>query len=169
MGKWYTKEERREALKLAEEIGPAAAARRLGINVDTLYGWWGREKERAAALGAAVGGRSEAELLAEIKALEEQLKQAQQDVGILQEALFFCQAPETVSPGHKHSFIHAHLDRWPVSAMCGALEISEQGYYRSLRRPERGWRDRQLLEQIYECLRQEEENGCNYGVRRIIA
>ena len=38
MGKRYTKEERREALKLAEEIGAAAAARRLGINVDTLYG-----------------------------------------------------------------------------------------------------------------------------------
>lgn len=51
MGKWYTKEERQETLKLAEEIRPAAAARRLGINME-----------------------------------------------ILQEALVFCQAPETVSP-----------------------------------------------------------------------
>lgn len=89
MGKRYTNEERREALKLADEIGPAAAARRLGINADTLYGWRSREKERTAALEAAVGGRSEAELLAEIKALREQLKQARQDVEILQEALFF--------------------------------------------------------------------------------
>ncbi|HIS53117.1 MAG TPA: transposase [Candidatus Onthomonas avicola] len=97
MGKWYTKEERREALKLAEEIGPAAAARRLGINADTLYGWRGREKERAAALEVAVGGRSEAELLAEIKALGEQLKQAQQDVGILQEALFLPSAGDRES------------------------------------------------------------------------
>lgn len=80
MGKRYTSEERREALKLADEIGPAAAARRLGINTDTLYGWRSREKERTAALEAAVGGRSEAELLAEIKALWEQLKQARQDV-----------------------------------------------------------------------------------------
>ena len=80
MGKRYTNEERREALKLADEIGPAAAARRLGINTDTLYGWRSREKERTAALEAAVGGRSEAELLAEIKALREQLKQARQDV-----------------------------------------------------------------------------------------
>ena len=38
MGKRYTNEERREALELADEIGPAAAARRLGINTDTLYG-----------------------------------------------------------------------------------------------------------------------------------
>ena len=80
MGKRYTSEERREALKLADEIGPAAAARRLGINTDTLYGWRSREKERTAALEAAVGGRSEAELLAEIKALREQLVQARQDV-----------------------------------------------------------------------------------------
>ena len=36
-----------------------------------------------------MGGRSEAELLAEIKALREQLKQARQDVEILQEALVF--------------------------------------------------------------------------------
>lgn len=48
MGKRHTKEEHQETLKLAEEIDAAAAARRLGINVDTLYGWRGREKERAA-------------------------------------------------------------------------------------------------------------------------
>lgn len=96
MGKRYTNEERREALKLADEIGPAAAARRLGINTDTLYGWRSREKERTAALEAAVGGWSEAELLTEIKALREQLKQARQDVEILQESLVFfakCRRP----------------------------------------------------------------------------
>lgn len=53
--------------------------------------------------------------------------------------------------------------------MCRVLKVSEQGYYRSLRRPEKGWRDRELLEQIYACLREDEENGDNYGVRRIIA
>ena len=43
-----------------------------------------------------MGGRSEAELLAEIKALREQLKQARQDVEILQESLVFfakCRRP----------------------------------------------------------------------------
>ena len=57
MGKRDTKEARREALKLAEEIGPAAAARRPGINTGTPYGWRGREKERTAALEAAVGAK----------------------------------------------------------------------------------------------------------------
>ena len=89
MGKRYTKEERQEALKLAEEIGAAAAAQRQGMNVDTLYGWRGRAKERAAAVEAVVGGRSEGELVAEIEALRKQLRQARQDVEILQEALGF--------------------------------------------------------------------------------
>lgn len=57
--------------------------------MDTLYGWRSREKERATALEAAVGGRSEGELAAEIETLRKQLRQAQQDVKILQEALVF--------------------------------------------------------------------------------
>lgn len=74
-----------------------------------------------------------------------------------------------MSPRRKFQFISAHLGRWPVAAMCRALGVSEQGYYRFLRRPDRGARDRELLEQIYDCLREDEENGGNYGVRRIIA
>ena len=89
MGKRYTAEDRAQALKLADEIGGAAAARRFGINEDTLYGWRGRERKRAAAVEAAVGGRSEAELLEEVKQLRAQLQQARQDVEILQEALGF--------------------------------------------------------------------------------
>lgn len=89
MGKRYTAEERTQALKLAEEIGGAAAARRLGIKEDTLYSWRGRERQRAAALESAVGGRSEAELMAENAQLRAQLQQARQDVEILQEALGF--------------------------------------------------------------------------------
>ena len=89
MGRRYTEEERREALKLAEEIGGAAAARRLGIKDDTLYGWRSRQKEQQAALEEAIAGRSEAYLLAENARLQAQLKQAQQDVEILQEALGF--------------------------------------------------------------------------------
>lgn len=34
----YSEEYRQEALKLADEIGTAVAAWRLGINVNTLYG-----------------------------------------------------------------------------------------------------------------------------------
>jgi transposase len=38
MANKYNAEERSEALKLADEIGAAAAARRLGMNADTIYG-----------------------------------------------------------------------------------------------------------------------------------
>lgn len=51
--------------------------------------------------------------------------------------------------------------------MCRVLKVSEQGYYRFLRGTKRATRDQELLEQIYECLREEPEN-VNYGVRRII-
>ena len=74
-----------------------------------------------------------------------------------------------MKPCRKYEFIRAHLGRWPTAAMCRALRVSQQGYYRSLRRRGKSWRDRQLLEEIYECLREDEENGDNYGVRRIIA
>lgn len=53
--------------------------------------------------------------------------------------------------------------------MCRVLHVSEQGYYRSLRRPEKRAQDQQLLEQIWQCLQEDTENGDNYGVRRIIA
>ena len=52
--------------------------------------------------------------------------------------------------------------------MCRMLRVSQQGYYRFLRRPGKGLRGRQLLEQIYECLREDVENCDNYSVRRII-
>lgn len=52
--------------------------------------------------------------------------------------------------------------------MRRVLHLSEQGYYRFLRHPERGQRDGQLLEQIYDCPRGNEENGENYEVQRII-
>lgn len=51
--------------------------------------------------------------------------------------------------------------------MCRVLKVSEQGYYHFLRRLGQAARDKELLEQIYQCLREEPENA-NYGVRRII-
>ena len=98
MGKRYTKEERCEALKLADEIGATAAARRLGINVDTLYGWRGREKERAAAVEAAVGGRSEEELVAENEALRQELRQARQIASRTRSSSYTSTPPLTSSP-----------------------------------------------------------------------
>ena len=89
MGNLYSQEEREEALKLADEIGTAAAVRRLGINVDTLYGWRGRRKKKQDGLEQELAGRSEADLMAKNAQLRAALRQVQQDVEILQEALGF--------------------------------------------------------------------------------
>lgn len=89
MAKKYSNEDRLEALKLAEEIGVAAAARRPGINEDTLYGWRNRRKQRTETLKQEVAGRNEEELITEITRLRTALKQSQQDVEILQGALSF--------------------------------------------------------------------------------
>ena len=89
MGNQYSQEEREEALKLADEIGTAAAARRLGINVDTLYGWRRRRQKKQDRIEQELAGRSEADLMAENAQLRAALRQAQQDVEILQEALGF--------------------------------------------------------------------------------
>ena len=80
---------------------------------------------------------------------------------------FFCQEQEKVAKREKFRLIRTYHHRWPVSAMCRVLQVSEQGYYYFLRRSDSVARDRLLMEQIHQCLREEPENA-NYGVRRII-
>lgn len=86
MSRKYSEAERAEALELSKEIGIAAAARRLGINENTLYSWRGREKERAAA---AAMPTDEAALRTENERLKRELRDAREDVELLQEALGF--------------------------------------------------------------------------------
>ena len=74
---------------VAQTLSFTGTARRLGINEDTLYGWRGRQKKQRRVLEEELGGRSEAELLAEIKRLKSELQQARADVEILQEAVGF--------------------------------------------------------------------------------
>jgi transposase len=89
MAKYYTKEERIEALKLAEEIGAAAAAQRLGIKEGTIYGWRARAKKQKIVFDSNGRQMSEEEIKAENQRLRKELKQAREDVEILQDALGF--------------------------------------------------------------------------------
>ena len=54
MGKRYTPEGRQEAPKLASEIGNRAASERLGINLDTIYAWISKDRQRKNALQAVI-------------------------------------------------------------------------------------------------------------------
>jgi transposase-like protein len=89
MGKQYTPEERHEAVKLASEIGTRAASERLGINIDTVYTWVSKARQRDKVVQAAVQEKGPEGLLAESEALKKTLREREQEVEILQEALSF--------------------------------------------------------------------------------
>ena len=89
MANKYSAEERSEALKLADEIGAAAAAQRLGMNADTIYGWWNRAKHEGIVLNNAGQPTSGDELRAENTRLGKELRKAREEVQILQDALGF--------------------------------------------------------------------------------
>jgi len=88
MGKQYSPRERREAVKLAKEIGGRAAAGRLGVNIDTLYTWISKAKKsvegyvnevEADPVGYAV----------ENARLKKELAKKNEEIEILQDALGF--------------------------------------------------------------------------------
>jgi transposase len=89
MANKYSKEERVEALKLADEIGAAAAAQRLGMNADTIYGWRNRAKHKGVVLNNAGQPMNEDEIRAENTRLAKELREAREEVEILQDALGF--------------------------------------------------------------------------------
>lgn len=89
-------------------------------------------------------------MLAKIRALREQSRQARQDVEIFQEALVF-----SPSSGNRESRPEAQLHPQPSGVLnSNSHVLSEQEYYLSLRRPEKDWRDRELPEEICEYLRE---------------
>lgn len=63
-------------------------------------------------------------------------------------------------------FVTIFNHKWPTKRLCEILKVSESGYYKHLRSLNRPVKHATLLAQIYELLREDEENS-NYGVRRI--
>ena len=76
--KKHTPEYRNEALKLAERIGVAAAARELSLYESQLYNW--RSKQQATS------SERESEQAAEIARLKRQLAERDEELAILQKA-----------------------------------------------------------------------------------
>ena len=89
MANKYSLEERAEALKLADEIRTTAAAQRLGMNADTIYGWRNRAKKKGVVLNNAGQPMGEIEFRAENARLAKELREAREEVEILQDALVF--------------------------------------------------------------------------------
>ncbi|MFH0894107.1 MAG: IS3 family transposase [Bacteroidota bacterium] len=64
------------------------------------------------------------------------------------------------------AYISSRRSRWPVAHLCRSLGVSESGYYKHLRFKNKPDKHANLLAQIYELIKEDEENA-NYGVRRI--
>lgn len=88
MKKAYSAEERFEALKLASEIGNQAASDRLGIKVDTLYTWISKAKKGKPGFSEEPGNIPITDTT-RLKQLEKELREAKEEIEILQDALGF--------------------------------------------------------------------------------
>ena len=88
MKKAYSSEERFEALKLANEIGNRAAADRLGIKLDTLYTWVSKAKSGKTGFSEDPGNVPITDPK-RLKQLEKELREARDEIEILQDALGF--------------------------------------------------------------------------------
>ena len=78
--KQHTPEFRQEALKLAERIGVAAAARELNLYESQLYGWRKKQQQQLTS------SERESELAAENARLKRQLAEQAEELAILQKA-----------------------------------------------------------------------------------
>ena len=78
--KKHTPEFRNEALKLAERIGVAAAARELSLYESQLYNWRSKQQQQATS------SERESEQAAEIARLKRQLAERDEELAILQKA-----------------------------------------------------------------------------------
>ena len=78
--KIYTSEFKVEALKLAERIGVAAAARELNIYDSQIYNWKTAKQKKSTT------SQREADLQAEIARLKRQLADQTEDLAILKKA-----------------------------------------------------------------------------------
>lgn len=85
MAKKYSKLERAEAVKLAQETSAKTASERLGINIDTIYTWISKAKKAATEEAELASPEGQAR----VRQLEKELREAREEVEILQEALSF--------------------------------------------------------------------------------
>ena len=78
--KQHTPEFRSEALKLAERVGVAAAARELNLYESQLYNWRSKQQQQLTS------SERESELAAENARLKRQLAERDEELAILQKA-----------------------------------------------------------------------------------
>ncbi|HAC6654930.1 TPA_asm: IS3 family transposase [Salmonella enterica subsp. enterica serovar Abortusovis] len=117
--KQHTPEFRQEALKLAERIGVAAAARELNLYESQLHNWRSKQQNQLSS------SEREQEMSAEIARLKRQLTERDEELAILQNSRdILREAPEM-----KYVFIEKHQAEFNIKAMCRVLQIARSGWY----------------------------------------
>ncbi|MEF3565608.1 IS3 family transposase [Citrobacter freundii] len=117
--KQYTPEFRNEALKLAERIGVAAAARKLSLYESQLYAW------RSKINNARSSSEREQEMSVEIARLKRQLAEQAEELAIPPKGRdILREAPEM-----KYVFIEKHRAEFSVKAICRVLRVARSGWY----------------------------------------
>jgi transposase len=89
MSKTYTDDDRKEALKLVEEIDIKTASQRLGISVKTLYGWRQKATHKREPINKSGEPITVEELKTENNCLANENSKLKKEVEVLQEALGF--------------------------------------------------------------------------------
>ncbi|EBW1951595.1 IS3 family transposase [Salmonella enterica subsp. enterica serovar Cerro] len=117
--KQHTPEFRQEALKLAERIGVAAAARELNLYESQLYNWRSKQQNQLSS------SEREQEMSAEIALLKRQLAERDEELAILQKGRdILREAPEM-----KYVFIENHQAEFNIKAMCRVFQVARSGWY----------------------------------------
>ncbi|PNK82477.1 IS3 family transposase [Serratia odorifera] len=117
--KQHTPEFRDEALKLAERIGVAAAARELSLYESQIYTWRSKRQQQATS------SEREGELAAENARLKRQLAERDEELAIPPKGRdILRQAPEM-----KYVFIEKHQAEFSIKAMCRVLHVARSGWY----------------------------------------
>ncbi|WP_134187204.1 IS3 family transposase [Buttiauxella sp. BIGb0552] len=117
--KQHTPEFRNEALKLAERIGVAAAARELSLYESQLYAW------RSKINNVRSSSEREQEMSVEIARLKRQLAEQAEELAINPKGRdILREAPEM-----KYVFIEKHRAEFSVKAMCRVLRVARSGWY----------------------------------------
>ncbi|WP_311567542.1 IS3 family transposase [Photobacterium arenosum] len=118
--KTYTAEFKTEALKLAERVGVAEAARQLKIYESQIYNW------RTAVEKKSNTSQREAELAAEVAKLKRQLADQAEDLAIPKKGGHLLREESKVS---RFKFMLEHQRQFRLKSMALVLGVTRSGYY----------------------------------------
>lgn len=118
--KQHTPESHHEALKLAEHIDVAAAARELSLYESQLHNWRSKQQNQLSS------SEREQEMSAEIIRLKRQLTEWDEELAILQNSRDILRE----TPEMKHVFIEKHQAEFSIKAMCRVLKVTHSCWYR---------------------------------------